>query len=107
MSFAAVLASATFAGAAETKNAVEPHEVAAAAAAVAPITISQIFAEAAEDLEIMSGPHGFAISRVPVPEVVVIRIEKDGTRTKACVDSERAARAFLGGTGKQTKAEKE
>jgi hypothetical protein len=114
MLFATSLAVASFAGAAETKPAADTRSAAqevagaAKAAASAPITLSAIFAEVADNLEVMTGPHGFVISKVTMPDVVVMRIEADGTRTSACVNNERAARAFLAGEGKKpAKAEKE
>ena len=111
--FAASLTVAPFAGAAETKSAADSRTAAqdvanaAKAAASAPITLSAIFAEVADNLEVMTGPHGFVITKVTMPDVVVMRMEADGTRTSACVNSERAARAFLAGEGKPAKAAKE
>ncbi|MEA2570030.1 MAG: hypothetical protein QOI24_2031 [Acidobacteriota bacterium] len=113
LSFAALFAVASFAGAAETKGASDSRTAAqevanaAKAAASAPITLSAIFAEVADNLEVMTGPHGFVIMKVTMPDVVVVRIEADGTRSTACVNSEKAARAFLAGEGKPAKAEKE
>ena len=114
MMFATSLAVVPLAGAAETKAAADTHaavqnvaDAAKAAAASAPITLSAIFAEVADSLEVMTGPHGFVVNRVTTPDVVVMRIEPDGTRTSACVNSERAARAFLNGEGKPHKVEKE
>jgi hypothetical protein len=105
----ASLAFAAIAGAAETKTEVDARAAAkqvataAKAASAAPITLSQIFAEVADNLEVMSGPNGFVINTVTVPEVVVVRRDANGNRSAACVNSESAARAFLAGGGKQTK----
>lgn len=91
------LAFATVASAAETKTPAKP------------VTISEIFAEVAvSNLEVASGPHGFVINTVTTPEVMLVRREADGTRTSACVNNERAARAFKAGAGdKPLKVEKE
>jgi len=114
LSFAASLALATFAGAAETKTEADAraaaNQVAAAAkaAAATPITLSQIFAEVADNLEMVTGPHGLVITKVTTPEVIVVRREADGTRSAACVNSEKAAREFFNAPArKPAKAEKE
>ena len=112
-SIAASLALTSVAGAAETKPSAEARtavqQVAAAAkiAAQAPIPLSAIFAQVSDDLDLLTGPHGFVVTKVVKPEVVVARIEADGTRTTACVDSERAARAFFDGADRPAKAPKE
>jgi hypothetical protein len=99
LSFAASLALATVAGAAETKKEADAK----------PITLKQIFAEvAADNLVIASGPHGFVITKVTTPEVVLVRREADGTRSAACVNNEKAAREFFNAPArKPAKAEKE
>ena len=91
------LAFATAASAAETKTPAKP------------VTLSEIFAEVAvSNLEVVAGPHGFVIDKVTTPDVIVVRRNADGTRSSACVNNERAARAFLSGAGdKPVKAEKE
>ncbi|HKO01392.1 MAG TPA: hypothetical protein VJ032_06855 [Thermoanaerobaculia bacterium] len=114
LSFAATFALATFAGAAETKTdadaraAAQQVAAAAKAAAAAPITLNQIFAEVAGNLETVAGPHGFVITTVTTPDVVVVRREANGTRSAACVNSEKAAREFFTAPErKPAKAEKE
>jgi len=64
-------------------------------AVAAPVPLSSLFPEA-ESKEVVSA-NGMVSIEAPNHEVVMVRIEADGTRTRACVNEEAKARAFLAG----------
>jgi len=64
-------------------------------AAVAPVPLSALFpASSTEVLEVRDAK-GMVMADAPNHEVVMVRINADGTRSHACVNDEASARAFL------------
>ena len=57
------------------------------------VPLSSLFPAATE--ESAAGAKGMVSMAAPNHEVVIVRINADGTRSHACVDNETAARTFL------------
>jgi hypothetical protein len=68
---------------------------AAKQAVVAPVPLSAIFA--ASSANEVTDAKGMSMMDAPNHEVVMVRINADGTRSHACVNDETAARTFLAG----------
>src|SRR5258708_9992465 len=96
---AIVVAPAAFAGSPNEKNASDQKSVAQKTAElqapILPLTLSAIFARVAQEAKITTGEHGMQIADNPNIEVLVARRNADVTISKACVDSEEAARRFF------------
>jgi hypothetical protein len=96
---ALVLTPAVFASSPKEKSTRDPGTVAQKTdqlqVPILPITLSEIFARAAQDARITTGEHGMQIADNPAVQVLVARRNTDGTISKACVDSEEAARRFF------------
>jgi hypothetical protein len=60
---------------------------------VSSVPLSSLFPAATE--ESAAGAKGMVSMAAPNHEVVIVRINADGTRSHACVDNETAARAFM------------
>jgi hypothetical protein len=76
---------------------------AAVAAAPAPVPLAALF-PVSDDARSVTGAKGMVTMDAPNHEVVMVRIEADGTRTHACVNTETKARAFLANTKASTAA---
>ncbi|MEA2164062.1 MAG: hypothetical protein QOK37_2189 [Thermoanaerobaculia bacterium] len=74
------------------KTAAKPQ--AAALAATAPVPLAALF-PAPNDTQSVTDAKGMVTIDAPNHEVIMVRIESDGTRTHACVNTETKARAFL------------
>jgi hypothetical protein len=93
------LTPAVFAGSPKDKSSPDPQTVAQKTidlqVSILPLTLSTIFARAAQDARIINGEHGMQIADNPAVEVVIARRNTDGTLSRACVESEEAARRFF------------
>ena len=76
---------------AKTKTAKAPTATAQSAPKV---PLAAMFPAPAQEI---AGPGGMVTMDAPNHEVVLMRINEDGTRSHACVNTEAAARAFLSG----------
>lgn len=74
----------------------------APAAALAPVPLATLFPAAAEDGQSVTDAKGMVMIDAPNHEVIMVRIDTDGTRTHACVNTETKARAFLSNTKSST-----
>lgn len=59
------------------------------------MNLSALFARAGEAPKVTDGPHGMQIVDNAAAEVVIVRRNADGSVSRACVDSEAAARRFF------------
>ena len=64
---------------------------------LAPVSLSELFPAASDDVKTVTGARGMVMMDAPNHEVVMVRINTDGSRSHACVNNEAAARAFLSG----------
>ncbi|MDP9362125.1 MAG: hypothetical protein M3P29_11815 [Acidobacteriota bacterium] len=64
---------------------------------LAPIPLSAMFPAASDDTRTVTDAKGMVMMDAPNHEVVMVRINTDGSRSHACVNDETAARAFLSG----------
>lgn len=70
----------------------------AAQAQLVPMTLNAIFAAAAAGVDQeVTDARGMSSIKAPNTEVVMVRINADGTRERACVNTEAAAAAFVAG----------
>jgi hypothetical protein len=76
---------------AKTKTAKTPT---AAAQSAPKVPLAALFPAPAQEI---AGVGGMVTMDAPNHEVVLMRINEDGTRSHACVNTEAAARAFLSG----------
>ena len=76
---------------------------AAVAVAPAPVPLAELF-PVSDDTRSVTDAKGMVTMDAPNHEVVMVRIEPDGTRTHACVNTETKARAFLANTKSTTPA---
>jgi hypothetical protein len=79
--------------ASKSKKATASKQPSTKQVAVSSVPLSALFPAATEE----SGPDakGMVSMAAPNHEVVLVRINADGTRSHACVESETAARAFM------------
>jgi hypothetical protein len=84
------------------KTASKPQ--AAAVAASASVPLATLFPAAGADAQSVTDAKGMVTMDAPNHEVVMVRIETDGTRTHACMNTETKARAFLSNTKSSTPA---
>lgn len=77
----------------KSKKATASKQPAAKQAAVSTVPLSALFPPATE--ESLPDAKGMVSMAAPNHEVVLVRINADGTRSHACVESEAAARAFM------------
>ena len=77
----------------KSKKATASKQPAAKQATVSTVPLSALFPVATE--ESVPDAKGMVSMAAPNHEVVLVRINADGTRSHACVDNETAARAFL------------
>jgi len=68
----------------------------------APVPLSALFPAASDDTRAVVDAKGMVSMDAPNHEVVLIRINADGTRSQACVNTEAAARTFLAGAKSAT-----
>jgi hypothetical protein len=81
--------------ASKSKKATASKQPSAKQAAVSTVPLSALFPAApAESVEVADAK-GMVVMAAPNHEVVLVRINADGTRSHACVESETAARAFM------------
>ena len=64
---------------------------------LAPVPLSALFPAALDDVRSVTDAKGMVMMDAPNHEVVMVRINTDGSRSHACVNTEAAARAFLSG----------
>ena len=64
---------------------------------LAPVPLSALFPAASDDTHTVTGAKGMVMMDTPNHEVVMVRINADGSRSHACVNNETSARAFLSG----------
>ena len=83
--------------ASKSKKAAPAKAQAVPQAASAPIPLSAMFPAASDDSRAVTDAKGMVSMDAPNHEVVMVRINADGTRSHACVNTEAAARAFLAG----------
>jgi len=101
-----VFALAPFANAAGNRQRVPaPVEDPDCIQAETPLPLSAPFASTA--LRIIAGPKGMQTADAPNVEVLVARVNTDGTIATACVGTEEAARDFMSGRKKLAGPEKE
>jgi len=77
----------------KSKKATASKQPSAKQAAVSTVPLSALFPAATE--ESLPDAKGMVSMAAPNHEVVIVRINADGTRSHACVDNEAAARAFM------------
>lgn len=77
------------------KTAAKPQV--ATVATVAPVPLTSLFG-AADDTRSVTDAKGMVMMDAPNHEVIMVRVESDGTRAHACVNTETKARAFLSNT---------
>ena len=64
---------------------------------LAPVSLSELFPTASDDVQTVTGARGMVMMDAPNHEVVMVRLNTDGSRSHACVNTEKSARAFLSG----------
>ena len=64
-------------------------------APLAPMTLAELFASVATHVGVVRDANGMTTYENPIAEVVVARRNPDGTVSRACVETEEAARNFL------------
>ncbi|HEX3067704.1 MAG TPA: hypothetical protein VHX14_03945 [Thermoanaerobaculia bacterium] len=79
----------------KSKKATALKQTAAKQAAVSTVPLSALFPAATG--ESITDAKGMVSIAAPAHEVVLVRINADGTRSHACVDNETAARNFMAG----------
>ncbi|MEA2237074.1 MAG: hypothetical protein QOC81_1798 [Thermoanaerobaculia bacterium] len=77
-----------------------PKKAAVKQTALAPVPLSALFPAAPADGAVVTTAKGMMSMDAPNHDVVMVRINADGTRSHACVNNETAARAFLAGEKK-------
>ena len=65
--------------------------------------LHSIFAHADREPQVTRSANGMEMIDAPNTEVVLLRINSDGSAERACVNSEKAAREFLNDTTKSSK----
>jgi hypothetical protein len=80
--------------ASKTKKAAASKQPSAKQAAVSTVPLSALFPSPGGSVEVADAK-GTVLMAAPNHEVVLVRINADGTRSHACVDNETAARNFL------------
>ncbi len=99
------LAFVPIASASDTKAEVLPHQMTALSAdALRPaLTLSDLFAEVANPtFEVRE--NGTLVASAPSIDVIVARVEPDGTIVTACVHDEKSATEFLTAKGRKISA---
>jgi hypothetical protein len=79
--------------ASKSKKATASKQPSAKQAAVSTVPLSALFPAVTE--ESVTDAKGMVSIAAPTSEVVLVRINADGTRSHACVDNETAARNFM------------
>ncbi len=79
----------------KSKKATASKQPSAKQAAVSPVPLSALFPASTEESAAVADAKGMVSMAAPNQEVVLVRINADGTRSHACVDNEAAARTFL------------
>ena len=64
---------------------------------LAPVPLGALFPAAPDDVRAVTDAKGMVMMDAPNHEVVMVRINTDGSRSHACVNTEKSARAFLSG----------
>ncbi len=77
----------------KSKKATALKQPSAKQAVVSSVPLSSLFPASTE--ESVPDAKGMVSMAAPNHEVVIVRINADGTRSHACVDNETAARAFM------------
>ena len=77
----------------KAKKATALKQPSAKQAVVSSVPLSSLFPAATE--ESAADAKGMVSMAAPKQEVVLVRVNADGTRSHACVDNETAARTFL------------
>ncbi len=78
----------------KSKKATALKQPSAKQAVVSSVPLSSLFPVATEESAVVEAK-GMVSMAAPNHEVVIVRINADGTRSHACVDNETAARAFM------------
>lgn len=81
----------------KSKTAAPAKQQAASQPVLAPIPLSAMFPAASEDSRAVTDAKGMVMMDAPNHEVVLVRINTDGSRSHACVNTETSARVFLAG----------
>jgi hypothetical protein len=87
----------------KSKKATALKQPAAKQAAVSTVPLSALFPAPGESVEVADAK-GMVLMAAPNHQVVLVRINADGTRSHACVDNETAARNFLADKNNATPA---
>jgi len=77
----------------KSKKTIATNQTSAKQATVSSVPLSALFPAATE--ESVPDAKGMVSMAAPNHEVVIVRINADGTRSHACVDNETAARNFM------------
>jgi hypothetical protein len=81
----------------KAKTAAPAKQQAASQPVLAPIPLSAMFPAPSDDSRAVTDAKGMVMMDAPNHEVVLVRINTDGSRSHACVNNEKSARAFLFG----------
>jgi hypothetical protein len=83
--------------ASKSKKAAPAKQKTVSQTSLTPVPLSAMFPAASDDSRAVTDAKGMVSVDAPNHEVVMVRVNEDGTRSHACVNTEAAARAFLAG----------